>query len=724
METTGAAPLFMILFVLTIFTEVTARLIPSHSLSLVSDGIDAVQQKNESIPLIFLPGAVSIDDASEACQQLYGFLPCSSSMLGHLFLVVVYEYLLFHGETYLASGSEQIFKLLGPGIFGASAFQVLEALPESLILLASGLLNSKETAQEYVVSGVGLLAGSSILLLTLLWGTCVILGSRDFCEETEVALPNPDSSSSRKLQWLQFFSSLKRCGVITDMETSYTARVMALSVIPFVTIQLMKLFSEPSAQDVIMLGSFSVSVVWLMLFFFYQVFQPYIQTRRLEYVKHAHLVRRILRHVQKRALGRLLTDEGTPNVEAIRRLFEEIDQDNDDAISLTELKELLVEVNFKHTHVSREEAVEEVMREFDVDGNRSISKEEFVQGFSNWLQQAKHETGEQSRRDLLQPIIQNKREERKLKQQFVFEILRRVKSKSVEGLLTESGTPDESAIRSLFERVDVNGDNSISQSELKDLVRGIQFGDASFDVDEIVVKIIEVFGKSGEGMISGEDFVTGMTGWLNMYHAGKNNKKPSQMLQSEGREDDFYQRTWQQTDKLVDEDRDERAGGDNSFWKWVRSVSLCLFGIAMLSVLAEPLIESVQNFSESANIPSFYVSFVLVPLATNAREAVSAVKETRRKKPRTTSLTFSEIYGGVIMSNIQGLTVLLALVYFRGLTWEFSAEVLVVLIICGVMGGFAGFRSTFPVWTSVLAFLAYPVSLGLVYLLDYVLNYS
>ncbi|CAI9757057.1 unnamed protein product [Fraxinus pennsylvanica] len=81
---------------------------------------------------------------------MYGFLPCSKSSLGHLFLIIVYEYLLFHGESYVASGGERIFKILGPGVFGASIFQVIGSLPEALILLASGLLNSKETAQECV----------------------------------------------------------------------------------------------------------------------------------------------------------------------------------------------------------------------------------------------------------------------------------------------------------------------------------------------------------------------------------------------------------------------------------------------------------------------------------------------------------------------------------------------------------------------------------------------
>lgn len=68
-----------------------------------------------------------------------------------------------------------------------------------------------------------------------------------------------------------------------------------------------------------------------------------------------------------------------------------------------------------------------------------------------------------------------------------------------------------------------------------------------------------------------------------------------------------------------------------------------VLGIAMLSILAMPLIESVKNFSNSAGVHPFFLSFILVPLATNASEATSAIEEARHKKPRTTSLAISEV---------------------------------------------------------------------------------
>lgn len=84
-------------------------------------------------------------------------------------------------------------------------------------------------------------------------------------------------------------------------------------------------------------------------------------------------------------------------------------------------------------------------------------------------------------------------------------------------------------------------------------------------------------------------------------------------------------------------------GEDRSSWAWIKAIMRLLLGIVMLAVMAEPLIHSVQNVSNAANIPSFFVSFILVPLATNARAAILAIKTASRKHERSTSLTFSEV---------------------------------------------------------------------------------
>ncbi|RDY05856.1 Sodium/calcium exchanger NCL, partial [Mucuna pruriens] len=143
-----------------------------HSLHpSVFDGVDAIQPRYAYLQ--FKDQKVEVESSFEGdyCKQMYVLLPCSNNILGHLFLILVYEYLLFHGESYLDARGEQISKILSPGVFSVSTFDILDALPKSLILVVTRLSSDKESAQEYASTGVGLLAGLSILLLSVVWGT-------------------------------------------------------------------------------------------------------------------------------------------------------------------------------------------------------------------------------------------------------------------------------------------------------------------------------------------------------------------------------------------------------------------------------------------------------------------------------------------------------------------------------------------------------------------------
>lgn len=52
---------------------------------------------------------------------------------------------------------------------------------------------------------------------------------------------------------------------------------------------------------------------------FVQVFQPWIQRRKLAFVKHKHVIFGLLRHLKQQALGRLLTENGEPDREIIEK---------------------------------------------------------------------------------------------------------------------------------------------------------------------------------------------------------------------------------------------------------------------------------------------------------------------------------------------------------------------------------------------------------------------
>ncbi|KAL6999586.1 hypothetical protein U1Q18_000745 [Sarracenia purpurea var. burkii] len=563
---------------------ITGRL----SSDLISDG---VHDGTDGAPLLLRLGRFH---ASDSCDQTYGFMPCTTTALGNLFLIIVYGFLMYLAATYLSNGSELLLEILGPGLIGGLFLPVLGALPDAMLILVSGLSGSTETAQSQVSVGIGLLAGSTVMLLTVIWGTCVIVGKCDL--EDSFAIDGKDTKGC----------SLTGSGVSTDIFTSYSARIMAVSVIPFLVVQLPQVMHSTSGRHLAILIGLIVSLLLLVSYCLYQVFQPWIQKRKLDYVKHKRVISGILQHLKMRALGRLLRDDGTPNEGVIEKLFRAIDGNSDGYISFDELKALIVGIRFDEINLDENDAANKVMTDFDTSSDQKIQLSEFIAGISKWLEEAKR-----------------------------------------SGASSQTGTAS-------------------------------QTGAASHPAGPATVKYLDAFEQQ--------------------------TKREHALLGN-------------QTDESVE-------AVDNPKWTSFKAVLLLLLGTLIAAAFADPLVDAVDNFSDATSIPSFFISFIVLPLATNSSEAVSAIIFASRKNLRSASLTFSELYGAVTMNNVLCLSVFLALVYVRDLTWDFSSEVLVILIVCIVMGAFASFRTTFPLWTALVAFLFYPFSLALVYVLDYVLGWS
>ncbi|KAL7129480.1 hypothetical protein ABFS83_13G069000 [Erythranthe nasuta] len=527
-----------------------------------------------------VPNFLRLHAAEETCEQTYGFMPCTSTGLGNLFLILVYGYLMFLAATYLSTGSELLLEILGPGIVGGLFLPILGALPDAMLILVSGLSGSVETAQSQVSVGMGLLAGSTVMLITVIWGTCIIVGKCDI--ENNLAV---DSRDTKGL-------SLTGSGITTDVWTSYAGIIMAISVIPFVIVQLPQILHSDSGRHLSVLIALIVSVTSLISYCLYQVFQPVVQRRRLAYVKHKHVISGVLTHLKKHALGRLSKDDGTPNEEVLTKLFKTIDADDDGFLSQAELRALIAGIKFNEINMDEDDALAKVIRDFDTSLDSQVDLNEFILGIGKWLAEAQGARG---------------------------------------------------------------GSNNADSMK-----------------------------------------------YIDDYH--KQTKREHELL-------------GEQSDEIVE-------GVENPRSTSIKAGLLLLLGTVIAAAFADPLVDAVDNFSAATSIPTFFISFIALPLATNSSEAVSAIIFASRKKIRSASLTFSELYGAVTMNNALCLSVFLGLVYARGLTWDFSSEVLVILIVCIVMGVFASVRTTFPLWTAILAFLLYPFSLALVYVLDYVFGWS
>lgn len=103
------------------------------------------------------------------------------------------------------------------------------------------------------------------------------------------------------------------------------------------------------------------------------------------------------------------------------------------------------------------------------------------------------------------------------------------------------------------------------------------------------------------------------------------------------------QQTRKERDLLGDSsDDDDDRGIKNPRWNAFKAVMMLLSGTAAVCLFANPLVDAVNNFSSATRVPTFFVSFVVLPFAS-CSEGVSALIFIRNKKHKTASLTFSQV---------------------------------------------------------------------------------
>ncbi|KZV57548.1 hypothetical protein F511_03008 [Dorcoceras hygrometricum] len=690
------AALVLDVLVLFFFSSIVqGRIIKLNSSNdLISDGVGA-GVSNQSLSVI------SSADSSSGCSHTYGFLPCAENAGGFIFQIIVYQGLLIYGEKQLGKGSKVLFHILGTGNFGGIIFRILMALPSMMLMIVSGVFLSKESVQSQVSVGVGIYAGMTVFSLTLHWGICVIFGRRDLAQNSTPI----QKSGSKCLPANEKILRLRDSGVTIDRETRTTAGIMLVSLIPYITVQLVNVLRNLFENRLLTLIALLVAVFSLLSYFLYQILNPWVQQRSLDYSKYEMLRAGFLKHVRR--LGNIVNEDGKLNTAVINKLFTETDKDANKCITKTEIEKLVLDImESGKMKVDNKYAVSEIMKTFDFDSDMRINEQEFINGCKKWIDETNSsEHGDsgsgnifhEARKLLHQCLLQfwlKKEDDPKEIDRIMSKILKHAQTQLLrsESLITEDGKPNIERIQILFKQFDTDKSKSISKSELEQLISTVKFGEIQQSVD-VVKELFKDFDQDNDDMIDEPEFVAGVTKWLNKAIRVANTSDKAKSI------DEFDKIVWKQ------EVQDK--------WALMKALFQVVFGIVALTFLGGPLTEGILQLSFSMSLPSFCISFVVVPFAMNARALIAAILPASHKSERSASLTFSEIYGGVIMNNISGLTTLLALVYAKDLTWDYSAEVLTVIVVCAIIGIMAYSCSTYPLWTCLLAFVLYPFSLGL-----------
>lgn len=67
----------------------------------------------------------------------------------------------------------------------------------------------------------------------------------------------------------------------------------------------------------------------------------------------------------------------------------------------------------------------------------------------------------------------------------------------------------------MFRAIDQNSDGNLTAAELRALVVGIQFEEIDLDIEDAVAQVMDDFDKSHDSQVDVDEFVTGISRWLN-----------------------------------------------------------------------------------------------------------------------------------------------------------------------------------------------------------------
>mmetsp|Transcript_14230 Transcript_14230/g.21900 ORF Transcript_14230/g.21900 Transcript_14230/m.21900 type:complete len:553 (+) Transcript_14230:110-1768(+) len=153
---------------------------------------------------------------------------------GLAWLFFSYGYVLFKASELISEGSDLL--LLVPslaGLVGSVVLPLLGAVPDGAIMLFSGLGDIEE-AQETLSVGVGALAGSTIMLLTIPWAMSIYAGRVNIVDGTKATYKSKPKLNPN----LTMGETLKTTGVSISTLVKEGSKIMVVTTLPYFLIQI------------------------------------------------------------------------------------------------------------------------------------------------------------------------------------------------------------------------------------------------------------------------------------------------------------------------------------------------------------------------------------------------------------------------------------------------------------------------------------------------------
>jgi len=530
---------------------------------------------------------------------------------GLLWLLVSYGYVLYMASNQISEGSDLLMLIPSlQDLVGSVVLPLLGAVPDGAIMFFSGIGDIAE-AQETLSVGVGALAGSTIMLLTIPW-FLAIFGGRVRLDESGNALYN---AKPKLKKHPTIAESLIKTGVSVDDSVKKTAKIMLVTTIPYFLIQIPASYYSGRVDDLALaehsfaLIGFLICIMGFLMYIYFQLKSALTNQSKL----------------RKIAIMSKMLDEGKVSLEA---------------------------------SVYKPPSTHAPPRK----GSAPDDTTPLVTGS---LTRTKSETG------------------------FVSEYLRQI-------LYTK------------FKNFDKNHDKVLDLDEVI-----LMLGSFNMKLTREEAKsVFDLMDEDKDGTLSFNEIVKCASIFvMDQYGASK---------QDSGDDDDelFID------DEEEDEEEDEIPAGISSLPPEEQHAAIkklafmnLASGAVLILIFSDPMVDLLQELARRLNIPPFYVSFALAPLAANASEVLASFYFARKKTSKSIIVSLSNLIGAASMNNTFCLAILLGLIYFRGLAWQYTAETLAIVLVQFV----ACYLTTKKTMTLLHGFVMlslFPLSIAVVWLLE------
>eukprot|EP00536_Pseudo-nitzschia_multiseries_P000986 jgi/Psemu1/250123/estExt_Genewise1Plus.C_120085 len=532
--------------------------------------------------------------------------PGEVGVTGLLWLFFSYGYALFYAANLIGEGSELL--LLVPsmaGLVGGVVLPLLGAVPDGAIILFSGL-GSIEVAQESLSVGIGALAGSTIMLLTVPWALSVFAGRVDIEDGQLLYTKNPKLSPGHS-----FSDTLTGTGVYVSNEIRQGGKVMAITTAPYFLIQIPAMFIHGPAQEVAK-GEHWWSLLALVLCLVGLIYYMWMQLKfsnegqdrdkRIAIAKKTlqagkmslrGVLRSAIKSIESRKFMGFNLHFHEKNYGAIAPNMEP-DIPSPEIVSI--LKELLVDA----------------FKVYDNDNNGTLERNEI--------------------RVFLKDFHEN---------------------------------IEEDDITNILLKIDRNNDNVVSLDEFVVLCYHLIVFDENHDHDDHDGDVIGA--ADPRSSLLNDSF-----------------KKSMRKIVSSSKTDDDDGYDEAEVEEIPEDFCDLSPEEQQAAIK-LRAFKMLAIGTILVVYFSDPMVDVMQEIAVKANIPPFYVSFVLAPLASNSSEVLASVFYAAKKTRKTMTVSLSALEGAACMNNTFCLCIFMGLIYMRGLAWQYTAETASIVIVQFIM---------------------------------------